>query len=70
MTNAFFSQVSPSASATQAMSGKGVMPKAAGPTVTDLPLKTAAWGGLPGKSGPNRSGGTSKLKIYAKSEGI
>jgi hypothetical protein len=32
--------------------------------------KTAAWPGLPGKSGPDRSGGVKKVKAYAKSEGI
>ena len=33
-------------------------------------MKTAAWPGLPGKSGPNRSNGVPKIKAYPKSEGI
>lgn len=32
--------------------------------------KTAAWSLGPGKKGPNRSGGTTKLKTYAKQEGV
>lgn len=32
--------------------------------------KTANWPGLPGKSGPNRSGGTPKAKTYPKSAGL
>lgn len=32
--------------------------------------KTAAWGALPGKTGPNRSAGVPKLKTFPKSEGI
>jgi len=32
--------------------------------------KTASWGKLPGKTGPNRSAGVTKLKTYAKSEGV
>ena len=33
-------------------------------------VKTAAWGGLPGKSGPNRSAGVKKVQTYPKSEGL
>jgi len=33
-------------------------------------VKTAGWGGLPGKSGPNRSAGVSRAKTYAKSSGL
>lgn len=39
-----------------------------------MPEKTAAWPGLPGKSGPNRSGGTPKSgplgPFHVKGEGI
>ena len=32
--------------------------------------KTAAWAGLPGKTGPNRSAGVKRARIYPKSEGV
>ena len=32
--------------------------------------KTAAWGGLPGKTGPNRSAGVKKIRAHPKSEGL
>lgn len=32
--------------------------------------KTASWGGLPGETGPNRSGGVKPAKIHPKSEGL
>lgn len=32
--------------------------------------KTANWPGLPGKSGPDRSGGDKKVRIHPKSTGI
>jgi len=32
--------------------------------------KTAAWAGLPGKSGPNRSAGVKRARIHPKSEGL
>ncbi len=35
-----------------------------------LKVKTAAWPGLPGKSGPNRSAGVRKLKIHPMSKGL
>lgn len=35
-----------------------------------IPYKTASWPGLPGKTGPNRSLGVKKIKIYPDSEGI
>ncbi len=35
-----------------------------------LTEKTASWPGLPGKSGPNRANGVTKVKIYPKSEGL
>ena len=40
-----------------------------GPSAT-VKEGTAGWGGLPGKSGPNRSGGVIKVKQYPKSEGL
>ncbi|MCP4900116.1 MAG: hypothetical protein GY906_24360 [bacterium] len=33
-------------------------------------VRTANWGGLPGKTGPNRSAGIPKVKIHATSEGL
>lgn len=33
-------------------------------------MKTAGWKNAPGKTGPNRSSGVSKLKTFAKAEGI
>lgn len=35
-----------------------------------LKEKTAAWPGLPGKAGPNRSAGVKKLKIHPASTGL
>lgn len=35
-----------------------------------MPMKEPTWGGLPGKTQPDRSGGTKKCKCFAKSEGI
>ncbi len=39
-----------------------------------MPEKTANWGGLPGKTGPNRSGGAPKRgkcgPFHVKAEGI
>ena len=32
--------------------------------------KTAGWGGLPGKAGPNRSAGVKKARTHPKSEGL
>jgi len=32
--------------------------------------KTKAWAGLPGKTGPDRSAGIKKVKVYPKAEGI
>lgn len=32
--------------------------------------KTAAWPGLPGKRGPDRSAGVKRVKAHPKSEGI
>ena len=41
-----------------------------GPKSDTVTEKTADWGGLPGKSGPDRSNGVEKLKTDAKSEGL
>lgn len=41
-----------------------------GTKATSMPMKTANWGGLPGKSGPNRANGVEKLKTDADSEGL
>ncbi len=35
-----------------------------------FPERTASWGGLPGKSGPNRSAGVTRLKTHPKAEGL
>lgn len=47
----------------------GVKPPSPGKSMSFVE-KTAGWGGLPGKSGPNRSNGVKKAKAYVKSEGI
>ena len=55
--------------------GQGPGPKAQGsPASAPMPVKTANWPGLPGKAGPNRSGGdptSGKLgPFYVKKEGL
>ena len=42
------------------------------PSAPETPVneRTANWPGLPGKSGPNRSAGVKKLKVYASSKGL
>ena len=42
-------------------------PRGAEPGIVE---KTANWPGLPGKSGPDRSAGVKKLKIYPASKGL
>ncbi len=37
---------------------------------SDMPMKTANWGGLPGGTGPNRSNGVTRAKIHPQSDGI
>lgn len=37
---------------------------------TGMPMRTASWPGLPGKSGPERSAGVTKVKTNPRSEGI
>jgi hypothetical protein len=67
MANPRFSNVAP----TRGKNGKGPgMAKTAPGAKADMPMKTAAWPGLPGKTGPNRSNGVAKIKAYPKSEGI
>ncbi|MFZ2652446.1 MAG: hypothetical protein WA210_20285 [Burkholderiaceae bacterium] len=39
-------------------------------TSAAMPMKPGPAGGLPGKGGPNRSGGTKSGKFYVKSEGF
>ncbi len=41
----------------------------AGPAGT-VNEKTAAWPGVPGKTGPTRSAGVAKVKTHPKSEGL
>lgn len=41
-----------------------------GPSSDTVNEKTASWGDLPGKSGPDRSNGVKKLKTEATSKGI
>lgn len=51
-------------------SSQGGPNKALGsPPSQGMPEKTANWGGLPGKAGPDRSGGTPKHRRH-KAEGI
>lgn len=51
--------------------GKGPPTGHRGPTKSDLPMKTANWAGLPGKSqSRNRSKGTKKLRQSPKELGI
>lgn len=45
-------------------------PTGAKGTKGSMPEKTAEWGGLPGKSGPDRSNGVKKCKCYPVSKGI
>lgn len=48
----------------------GASPKPGKAASSDMPMKTAKWGGLPGGTGPNRSNGVTRAKIHPKSEGI
>lgn len=53
------------------MSKKSTKPSAGRPADTSMPEKTASWPGTPGPKQPkDRSGGTPKLQIHPKSEGI
>lgn len=65
MANPRFSKTAPS----RGTDGKAKQP-GGGTSKAEMPMKTAAWPGLPGKSGPNRSNGVPKIKAYPKSEGI
>jgi len=53
---------------TPSVSGK--KPLASGSKSEAMPEHTAAWAGLPGKSGPERSAGVTKAKVYPKSDGL
>lgn len=67
MPNAYWNkQVSPQ----KTSSGDGVKPIASGSTQTAMPERTAAWPGLPGKSGPDRSAGVPEEKVYAYAQGL
>lgn len=53
-------------------SGKGAPLPAEGrsPAGAPMPEKSPNWPGLPGKSGPDRSAGVKRAKVYPKSQGI
>lgn len=51
-------------------SGQGVKPLPRGSKSTSMPERTANWPGTPGKSGPNRSAGVTKVKQFPKSSGL
>ena len=49
----------------------GVKPPMGGKGKTDMPMKTANWPGVPGKTqSRNRSGGAKKLRQSPREEGI
>lgn len=48
----------------------GVKPLPSGNPPVSMPERTAAWPGLPGKAGPDRSAGMPEEKVYAKAVGI
>lgn len=50
--------------------GKGVEPLPSGTPSTSIPERTAAWPGLLGKAGPDRSAGVPEEKVYAFAEGL
>ena len=50
--------------------GHGATNGQRGPDRKKVTERTAAWPGLPGKAGPDRSAGVTKVKIHPKSEGI
>jgi len=54
----------------QPATGRGVSPKPAGTQAASMPMRTANWGGLPGKAGPDRSNGVPEEKIYACAQGL
>ena len=54
----------------QPTSGQGVKPLPPGKPDLSMPMRTASWPGLPGKSGPNRANGTPEEKIYAYARGL
>lgn len=50
--------------------GVGVKPLKPGPSSFPMRMQTANWPGLPGKAGPDRSGGTPEEKVYAYAQGL
>ena len=50
--------------------GQGVKPLPSGPKDQAMLERTANWPSLPGKSGPERSAGVNKAKVYPKAQGI
>lgn len=54
----------------QPSSGTGVKPLPAGKPDLSMPMRTAAWPGLPGKAGPDRSNGVPEEKVYACAQGL
>lgn len=55
----------------QPKSGHGVSPKKSGPTPASLPMRTASWPSLPGKSqSKDRANGIPEEKVYAYAQGL
>ena len=55
------------------LGGRARKPPPTGTRSTTAPKfteKTAAWPGLPGSTGPNRSAGVKKIRAHPKSEGL
>ena len=51
--------------------GKGVFPKVGQPSQTNIPIRSAAWPGLPGKAqSRDRSCGVPGEKIYTQAVGL
>ena len=68
MANPRYASQSPLADAQK--SAKGVMPLKGEPQKSELNLSSPNWGGLPGKTGPDRRQGIPAEKIYAQAVGI
>ena len=55
------------------LGGRAVKPPPTGTrskTPSKFTEKTAAWPGLPGKGGPNRSAGVKRVRAHPKAEGL
>ncbi len=50
--------------------GQGVKPLKGSPQPSSLNMSLPTWGGLPGKSGPDRSAGVTKKTGYAQNKGL